>query len=167
MQHKHLPQGAPTSPAIANLCAWRLDCRLQGVAERFGLDYTRYADDLAFSGPARLADLAPFLQGLVGALALEEGFAINHRKTRLNTRAQCQRLAGMVVNTRPNPPRQEYDRLKAILYNCARFGPDSQNRQGLADFRSHLAGRVAYMTWLNPSRGERLKTLWEGIRWAT
>jgi len=98
LQHKHLPQGAPTSPAIANLCVWHLDCRLQGVAGRFGLDYTRYADDLAFSGPAGLTRLAPYLQGLVGALAIEEGFRINHRKTRLNTQAQCQRLAGIVVN---------------------------------------------------------------------
>lgn len=48
LRFKHLPQGAPTSPAIANLCAWRLDRRLQSVSERFGLDYTRYADDSPF-----------------------------------------------------------------------------------------------------------------------
>jgi len=165
LQDKHLPQGAPTSPAIANLCAWRLDCRLQGVSEHFGLDYTRYADDLAFSGSARLIRLAPFLQGLVGAVAIEEGFHINHRKTHLNTRAQCQRLAGVVVNEKPNLPRHDYDQLKAILYNCIRFGPDSQNRQEIVDYRSHLAGRVAYVTWLNPSRGERLKALWKRIQW--
>ncbi|MCU7936512.1 MAG: reverse transcriptase family protein [Candidatus Thiodiazotropha sp. (ex Dulcina madagascariensis)] len=165
LQHKHLPQGAPTSPAIANLCAWRLDCRLQGAAERFGLDYTRYADDLAFSGSTGLTRLAPFLQGLVGAIALDEGFSINHRKTRLNTQAQCQRLAGIVLNEKPNPPRREYDRLKATLYNCIRFGPDSQNREGHGDYQSHLAGRIANMAWLNPRKGERLKALWERIEW--
>ncbi len=165
LEHKHLPQGAPTSPAIANLCAWRLDCRLQGVSEHFGLDYTRYADDLAFSGSAELMGLAPYLQGLVGAVAMEEGFSVNHRKTRLNTQAQCERLAGVVVNEKPNLRRREYDRLKAILYNGVRFGPDSQNRQGLGDYKSHLAGRVAYVAWLNPSRGERLQALWRHIQW--
>ena len=165
LQYKHLPQGAPSSPAIANLCAWRLDCRLQGVAERFGLAYTRYADDLAFSGSSELLRRTPFLRALVGKVALEEGFVINQRKTRLNNQAQCQRLAGIVVNEKPNLSRREYDELKAILFNCVRFGPESQNRQQHADFRSYLAGRVAYANWLNPARGERLKALWRCIQW--
>lgn len=162
---KHLPQGAPTSPALANLCAWRFDCRLQGVADRFALDYTRYADDLAFSGGTELLRLAPFLQGLIGAIAIEEGFAINHRKTRVQTRAQSQRLAGVVINEKPNLPRVEYDRLKAILHNCIRLGPESQNRLGVDDFKAHLAGRIAYVAWLNPSKGERLKRMWSDIHW--
>ncbi|PVV12767.1 MAG: hypothetical protein B6D77_05120 [gamma proteobacterium symbiont of Ctena orbiculata] len=163
---KHLPQGAPSFPALANLCAWRFDCRLQGVAERFGLDYTRYADDLAFSGDRNLLRLAPFLKGLIGAIAIEEGFEINHRKTRLRTQAQSQRLAGMVINQQPNLPREEFDRLKAILYNCTRWGPESQNREGVEDFRAHLEGRVAYALWLNPEKGRRLKDLWRYIQWS-
>jgi hypothetical protein len=76
-----------------------------------------------------------------------------------------QQLAGVVVNAHPNRGREEYDRLKAILYNCARHGPRSQNRDGHADFRAHLAGQVAYWRWLNPGRGERLRALFERIRW--
>ncbi|MEJ2592322.1 MAG: reverse transcriptase family protein [Candidatus Thiodiazotropha sp.] len=162
---KHLPQGAPTSPALANLCAWRFDCRLQGIAQRFDLDYTRYADDIALSGDAGLIRLAPFLQSLVGAIALEEGFEINHRKTRVRTRAQSQRLAGMVINQKTNPPRGEFDALKAILHNCVRHGPTSQNRQGRADFKAHLAGRIAYVNGINPAKGARLKVLWSLVKW--
>jgi retron-type reverse transcriptase len=165
LSSKHLPQGAPTSPALANLCAWGLDCRLSGLAEHFGLDYSRYADDLAFSGSTKLIGLAPYLQAQIGAIALEEGFKINHRKTRLRTQAQSQRLAGIVINEKPNLFREEYDCLKATLYNCVRHGPESQNRDGIVDFKGHLAGRVAYATWLNPARGKRLKSLWQRIEW--
>jgi hypothetical protein len=162
---KHLPQGAPTSPAIANLCVWRLDCRLRGLADRFALDYTRYADDLAFSGGRELLRLAHFLQEVIGAIAIEEGFEINHRKTRVHTQAQAQHLAGMVINLKPNLARPEFDRLKAILHNCARQGPNSQNRDDIDDFRAHLAGRIAYAVWLNPTKGERLNRIWRRIQW--
>ncbi len=162
---KHLPQGAPTSPALANLCAWRLDCRLQGVADRYSLSYTRYADDLAISGGPELRRLAPFLQSLIGAIALEEGFEVNPRKTRVQTQSQSQRLVGVVINEKANLPREEFDRLKAILHNCIRYGPASQNRQGLDDFKAHLAGKLAYVRGLNPARGERLQRLWSRIQW--
>ncbi len=165
LNDKHLPQGAPTSPALANLCAWRFDCRLQGLADRFDLDYSRYADDIAFSGDKHLLRISPFLQRLIGAIAIEEGFEINHRKTRVRTQAQSQRLAGMVVNQRPNPPRDEFDRLKATLHNCIHRGPESQNHQDHDDFKAHLAGRVAYVNWLNPAKGKKLLGLWEKIRW--
>ncbi|MEW8333352.1 MAG: reverse transcriptase domain-containing protein, partial [Candidatus Thiodiazotropha sp.] len=111
LKDKHLPQGAPPSPALANLVAYRVDCRPQGVANRFSLDYTRYADDIAFSGSREMLQLAPFLQRLIGAIAIEEGFEINHRKTRVRTQAQSQRLAGMVVHRKPNLSRAEFDRL--------------------------------------------------------
>ncbi|MEW8688899.1 MAG: reverse transcriptase family protein [Candidatus Thiodiazotropha sp.] len=165
LKDKHLPQGAPTSPALANLVAYRFDCRLQGVANRFSLDYTRYADDIAFSGSREMLQLAPFLQRLIGAIAIEEGFELNHRKTRVRTQAQSQRLAGMVVNRKPNLSRAEFDRLKATLHNCIHHGPQSQNRHGYADFKAHMAGRIAYVKWLNPTRVEKLHRLWERIDW--
>jgi len=162
---RHLPQGAPTSAALANLCAWRLDCRLSGLAARHGLQYTRYADDLAFSGPASLAGKAGFIETGVGAIVLDEGFSLNHRKTRLRTRAQRQQLAGVIVNEKPNLRRQDWDQLKAILHNCVQHGPESQNRDGHPDFRAHLQGRVSHALWLNPQRGEKLRGLLQQIHW--
>jgi hypothetical protein len=164
-QRAHLPQGAPTSPALANLCAFRLDCRLSRLASRVKAVYTRYADDLAFSGDEELARNARRFQVLVCRIALEEGFEVNTRKTRFMRRGGRQHLAGVVVNDRLNCPREAYDRLKAMLTNCLRHGPAGQNRDGVLDFRAHLAGRIAHLTQLNGARGQRLRELFERIDW--
>jgi hypothetical protein len=161
----HLPQGAPTSPALANLCAYRLDCRLVALAESLGARYTRYADDLAFSGGEELERCARRFQVLVCRAALEEGFEVHTRKSRFMRRGVRQQLAGVVVNERPNVKRADYDRLKATLCNCARHGPASQNRDGRADFRAHLLGRIAYVGLLNPARGARLRRLFDQVAW--
>ena len=76
-----------------------------------------------------------------------------------------QQLVGIVVNVHPNIHREEYDDVKAIIYNCVRHGPASQNRDGHPDFRAFLLGRIAHVTTLNQSRGQRLRTLFERIDW--
>ncbi|RKF44509.1 reverse transcriptase [Paraburkholderia fungorum] len=164
-RNRHLPQGAPTSPALANLCAFRLDLRLAGLARALGATYTRYADDLAFSGGDDLARVAQRLEIRVAAIAIEEGFAVNLRKTRVMRRGTRQHLAGVVVNSHPNLARTEFDALKAVLTNCVRLGPASQNREGHAEFRAHLAGKVAHAAMLNAARGVKLKVIFDRIVW--
>jgi RNA-directed DNA polymerase len=161
----HLPQGAPTSPALANLCAFRLDSRLAGLARSAGAAYTRYADDLTFSGGPVFARQARRFEITAAAIALEEGFSINHRKTRIMSQALSQRTAGLVVNERVAIPRKTFETLKAILHNCAKHGPASQNREGCADFRAHLAGRLAQIKATDPHRAARLSPLWHKIQW--
>lgn len=161
----HLPQGAPTSPALANLCAFRLDCRLTALARMMGANYTRYADDLAFSGGGELRRAVRRFTVQVMAIALEEGFRIHPRKTRVMPQSSRQRLAGVVVNRHPNVCRGEFERLKAILHNCLRHGPHMQNRDGHADFQAHLAGSIAHVAMLNPLHGEKLRRLFERIKW--
>ena len=163
----HLPQGAPTSPALANLMAYRLDCRLSGLAKAAGAVYTRYADDLAFSGGEAFARSLRRFAAHAAAIALEEGFAINHRKTRIMRQGVRQHVAGVVVNRKPGLRRRDVDCLKAILTNCKRFGPASQNRAGVADFRAHLAGRVGFVEMIDAVKGQRLRTLLEKIDWET
>ena len=162
---RHLPQGAPTSPALANLCAYRLDRRLSALAERAGGRYTRYADDLAFSGDAEFARSIERFHIAACAIALDEGFAVHHRKTRIMRPSVRQQLAGLVVNERLNVRRDDYDELKAILTNCVRHGAAAQNRAGVADFRAHLLGKLAFVTQINSNRGQRLRALFERIVW--
>lgn len=161
----HLPQGAPTSPYLANLVAFKLDCRLSGLAKAAGGRYTRYADDLLFSGDAKFAAGSERFLAKVGAILMEEGFEPNSRKYRIQRQGVSQRAVGIVLNARLNPPREDYDRLKAILHNCKRYGPGTQNREDHADFKAHLQGRVVQMAWLNPAKGERLQAAFDAIEW--
>jgi retron-type reverse transcriptase len=161
----HLPQGAPTSPALANLAAYNFDCRLTKLAESVGATYTRYADDILLSGTKDFARSAKQLSTLIGAIALEESFEVNFHKTRMLSSAQRQKSAGIVFNETLNLDRREFDRLKAIVHNCVRFGPASQNRNGLPNFRLHLEGRINWLTQLNPVKGEKLRLEFEKIDW--
>ena len=159
----HLPQGAPSSPMVANLVARRLDRRLAALAERLGANYSRYADDLAFSGPAGL----PLHRLVPGArrIAADEGFRLREDKTRIAAAHQRQRLAGLVVNVSPAVARADYDALRAELHNCLHTGPAEQNRAGHPDYRAHLRGRIAWIAATHTARGARLLELWERICW--
>jgi RNA-directed DNA polymerase len=161
----HLPQGAPTSPSLANICSYRLDCRLAGLAKAPGAKYTRYADDLAFSGGKDFENGAERFSIHVATILMEEGFHVNHRKTRIMRQGVRQHLVGVVTNQHPNVIRADFDRLKAILTNCVRFGPESQNREAHAHFRQHLEGKVSFVESINPLKGQRVRSLLNKINW--
>jgi RNA-directed DNA polymerase len=161
----HLPQGAPTSPALANLIAFRLDCRLTGLARGAGAIYTRYADDLVFSGDEEFARSLPRFRILALAIVLDEGLQIRVRKVRTMPAGQRQQAAGLVLNEKLNVPREDYDALRATLHNCARHGPASQNRDGHPDFRGHLLGKISYVRSVHQARGEQLRKLFTQIDW--
>jgi RNA-directed DNA polymerase len=161
----HLPQGAPTSPALANLCTYRADCRLSGLARSAGAGFTRYADDLAFSGGADFGRHVERFSTHVAAILLEEGFDVHYRKTRVMRQGVRQHLAGVVLNQRVNLMRRDFDRLKATLTNCVRLGPKSQNRETHPNFRSHLEGRLAFVEMINPAKAKRLRTIFDQIHW--
>lgn len=160
----HLPQGAPTSPATANLLAHRLDRRLAGLAVAVGTGYGRYADDLVFSGDAALP--AHGLVARVTEIAAEEGFRVRPDKTRVLPAHHRQRVTGLVVNAAPAVARQEYDALRALLHNCARTGPAAQNRARHPAFRDHLLGRISWVATGRPGRAARLRALFEAIDWS-
>ena len=158
----HFPQGAPTSPAWANLCAWWLDARLAAYAKSNGLTYSRYADDLVFSGDA-LSMLQ--LSTMVDTVARDEGFRVNHEKTRVLRQSARQEVTGIVVNARTNVSRADFDALKALLHRCEKKGALSQAPGELADFRAELEGRVAWVARLNPQRGEKLRAQLRRVVW--
>lgn len=161
----HLPQGAPTSPALANICCYRLDCRLAALSESARATYTRYADDLAFSGDHDFEKRVERFSVSVAAILQEEGLRVNHRKTRVMRQGVRQHLAGLVTNEKVNVVRRDFDQLKAVLTNCVRHGPESQNRDGRPDFRSHLQGKVSFVEMIHPAKGKRLRATFGRIHW--
>jgi hypothetical protein len=161
----HLPQGSPTSPALADLTAYRLDRRLHGLAQRFDATYSRYVDDLYFSGGADLGRRMDRLQDLVGTIVSDEGFRLNAAKTRIATAAQRQVVTGLVVNERDNAPRTEYDRLRAVLHDAAESGVEAANRDGHPDFRAHLLGRMSWVGFGHPERAAKLRRVFDRIEW--
>ncbi len=160
----HLAQGAPTSPALANLVAFSLDRRLAGLADRFDVRYTRYVDDLTFSGGPSLRNARSRFVAKIGEIVADEGFRLNDRKSVVLGAAGRQALLGTVVNDHPALPRPERDALRALLHNCTVHGWRSQVR-GQQDFRAHVLGRISWANGLDPAFGARLRASYEAIDW--
>lgn len=158
-----LPQGAPTSPTLSNLIAHRLDTRLAGFAKKHGWIYTRYADDLTFSGTARLVQKVPALIRMAEQVSREEGFSVHPDKTRVMRKGGQQMVTGIVVNDRRTVPRKEIRRLRALLHNAKKTGLQAQNRDGHPSFKEHVAGKIAYVMMVDPERGRGLKAAFDAL----
>jgi hypothetical protein len=160
----HLPQGAPTSPALANLVAFSLDRRLSGLARAFGSEYTRYVDDLTFSGSGKLrAGRSAFVEQL-SAIVREEGFRLAEAKTVVLGSAGRQQALGAVLNHHPTLSRPERDALRALLHNCAVHGWRSQAR-GRDGFPDYVLGRIGHAAGLDPALGAKLRSRYDLIDW--
>jgi retron-type reverse transcriptase len=151
---RHLVQGAPTSPALANVVAWRLDRRLTGLAAKYGFSYTRYADDLTFSGDDAVVGR---LITNVKRVVADERFTLNDAKTRVTRHAQRQVVTGIVVNDQVGTPRQLRRRLRAILYNAQR---DARPMPA----HSSIRGLVAFVNAVNPGHAAPLRAALGQIR---
>lgn len=157
-RERHLPQGAPTSPALANRAASRLDRRLHAYAAGRGWRYSRYADDLVLSSAengsaAALRAALPRLYSIV----VDEGFQVRPDKLALRGQHQQQSICGIVVNERLNLDRRSFDLLKAQLH-AFQLGRESPE-EGLTrdDLRQRLTGQVAWLRQLHPRRAARLE----------
>ena len=136
-----LPQGAPTSPTLTNIVCERLDRKLQQLAKAYGLKYTRYADDITFSGMSNLfAADGKFCKALRHIIEQEEHLVINTDKTRLCHRGMRQEVTGLTVNEKANVSRRYVKQLRTMLHNLEMFG--NECAQGNNNV---LAGKLLYL----------------------
>ncbi len=150
-----LPQGAPTSPGITNAICLRLDRRLAGLAAKQGWRYTRYADDLTFSIPAKGGACGSLQKVLGGARAIveDEGFTIHDRKTHVARSGGQQKVTGLIVNGDgpPRVPRELRRQLRAAIHNVEHGKP---LREG--DFPQRMVGYAAFVHMTDPELGGEL-----------
>lgn len=117
-----LPQGAPTSPIITNMICDNLDRRLVGVSKRFGLNYTRYADDITFSSMHNVYQENGEFRKEVWRIINEQGFTINDKKTRLQKKGSRQEVTGIIVSDKINVTRDYVRDIRNILYMWEKYG---------------------------------------------
>ena len=115
----YLPQGAPTSPVLSNIFCKMLDQRLVGLAKRFHVDYTRYADDMTFSSNHNVYQLdGEFMQELRRIIE-ENNLSLNPTKTRLLKRGTRQEVTGLTVGEKVNVSRTYVKNLRALIHSIA------------------------------------------------
>jgi retron-type reverse transcriptase len=126
----------------------RLARRLAGLARRRGFAYTRYADDLTFSGNDA-AGVGP-VRKLAIRIIREEGFEVNPAKTRVARKGSRQRVTGVTVNDVAGLSRKERRLLRAMVHRSrqGRLTPEEEAR---------LRGKLAYLAMLNPAQAAALK----------
>lgn len=146
----HLPQGAPSSPALANLVTHRLDRRLSGLARTLGGFYSRYADDMTFSGDHYIRKA---VLDAVPEIVRDEGFRLNPNKTRVMASHERQIVTGLVVNQRLNVTRREFDRLKAVIH--------AKSWREDPSIHARLMGQIGWVVQVHPAKGEKLRNLME------
>lgn len=117
-----LPQGSPVSPLITNMICDKLDRRLAGLARRFNLHYSRYADDITFSSMHNVYQPAGDFRKELQRIIEGQGFKMNEAKTRLQKRGARQEVTGIVVSDKLNVPRQYVVSLRNLLYIWDRYG---------------------------------------------
>ena len=156
--YRRLPQGAPTSPALANLVFHPVDLALQELANSWDCAYSRYADDIALSGNA------PFSKKHTKAVSdtlKDWGFRTNHRKTRIIGGGGKQILTGLVVNTSGLPPRQKRRRWRAMFHQASvepsKFLGKSQTLTGISAFVNEYDGKLASIYFNIAGRVVRLE----------
>lgn len=166
----HLPQGAPTSPAISNIVLKGFDERVAKFCFHKEINYSRYCDDMTFSGSFDPNDVISFVQNELKAY----GLRLNNRKTKYIKQGQRMTVTGIVVNEKMQLSKSYRKRIRQEIYYCKKFGVEKhaertkQNKfiddiygnVNVLEYLVHLYGMVDYALQINPNDKEMRDYYW-------
>jgi len=160
-----LPQGAPTSPYIANIVCHRMDKRLLALSTKIKANYSRYADDITISSDENIRKYVDTIKSII----IDEGFNINYRKLRLQTKNNMQEVTGLIVNENVKVKRKYKKRLEQHIYYCEKFGVYSHLQENGADnksyFKEYLYGMANFVKMIEPEEGVKFLIRLDEINW--
>ncbi len=151
-----LPQGAPTSPYLSNIFFKEVDFKIAEFCIQNKIKYTRYADDLSFSGSFDEKILLKFVCDLISPIGLN----INKKKTKLMKRGTRQTVTGIVVNEKPQVVFHKRNKLRQELYFIKKFGLENHinhNKITQSNYLKHILGQINFILQINPNDKEFLE----------
>jgi len=153
-----LPQGAPSSPAITNILMYRFDETVGQWCHERGIAYTRYCDDMTFSGRFDPKEIIRFVRGELRKM----GFLLNEQKTRIQKSDRQQSVTGIVVNQKANIGASYRRKLRQEIYYCQKFGVSEHLERTAQEMTAeaylrHLLGKVNYVLQVCPNNEEFIK----------
>jgi retron-type reverse transcriptase len=160
-----LPQGSPASPYLSNIICLKLDKRLSCLATTFKANYTRYADDITFSGNKNIQKFTDTAKKII----MDEGFEINPNKTRIRYKHERQEVTGLLVNSnKPNVKKSIRKSIWQEIYYCKKFGVVDHLKKISSDkafYKEHLYGKVYFIKMVNQEEGVKMLRELECIEW--
>lgn len=168
-----LPQGAPTSPVLSNIVCRNLDKRLYYLSNKANINYTRYADDLTFSG----GKISKKFYLLIDLIIRDEGFKINLNKVYWFNNSKCQKVTGLIVNDKISYGKKKFKNLSAFVFNCANESNNlydqkikAINKFGLKilNLKRFIEGHISFLYSIDKNKGLKLKDMFDSIsqiRW--
>lgn len=160
-----LPQGSPASPQISNIVCLKLDARLATLALKYESNYSRYADDITFSGNNDIKNII----NAVSEIMEDEGFHINQKKTRISYPHQCQEVTGLLVNGNYIRVSKKYKReIYQELYYCIKYGVQNHLQFincSKAFYKEHVYGKIYFVNMVEPKEAQKMFALAEKVEW--
>jgi RNA-directed DNA polymerase len=155
---RRLPQGAPSSPAITNIICRGLDARLSHIADKLGFTYTRYADDITFSGSGESQNKIGQALRQIKYAVEQEGFQLNESKTRIQRKPGRQEVTGLVVNNeKVSVSRDVLRRFRATLKHIERDGPAGKHWGPSPHVMSSIEGFANFVAMVDEEKGRALQ----------